>query len=636
MNEHAVHKQYAAQADVMAKAVAEVSTDITSAAAVVMLNMESFVHKLATERLGDNNNVFHQTVLARREQHKGAAAAATAEKEAHKKALAEWRKKGASKDEKPVRDFEAKNKMDRLSGNDEWKKVLDFLLRAELGLNIGEVPAMMRHMPELLGEVIAGHAAELKRKGETGDCFTGWVDVYKYVVTELFTSIENSVDQLEEVAIAFIKRLLTKQQAKTVKRIAYMSDELWDEGMRGVKPVKRAANDRKLSMNGWRGVCRELMTYLREFIHEPDKTNRLLLSWLLRARINKVGEALQGLAGVPKLKAAVLIPQMAFTRRHLRFDKAGWTAMLKWKKVLQPEETLSSLSQYFDFTSAAFGDTVTAGLHDPHSFVSNGIIGHFLFTKWRTKKRFKNGKQEEPRAYLYNKQPALLSSQEPHVAQSVTEVRDAGFVGFANADKLIADLRKIRDDPRHAEHAAAQVLLDWFAKGMVAGADPGHKNVLAFHDGLIVALALCYQNRQGRDPVPAEIQALLSLLAANPLKVFDKEKHKAAVCVRMEAIPRLVQHYARQQACHKRNTRQMKRKSLYARIAHDIVFDSNGERKYWAIACGSNYSGGKTLRGVSLAGPAMVKAVLRELAHCALVILGTPLPCHANDVENAC
>lgn len=247
--------------------------------------------------------------------------------------------------------------------------------------------------------------------------FQGWSYLYKYTVTEMWTSIENSVDQAETAAIEFIKQLLTRKQAKNVKRAAY---------------------DSSVPLDGCRGVCRRLMLLLRELVDEDDSTNRLLLSWGLRLELIKVRDELQGRPGVPKLKAVVLVPQTKFTRRHIRYDKAGLAALLKWKRAIKATETLSSIGDFFNFQSAA-----SEGLRPPHTVVSDGTDIQVPFERWRTRKRYdKDGVQLPPKAYMFNNSPAIISGN-AKVADTVADVIEARFRGCAKGGELAANVRAI-------------------------------------------------------------------------------------------------------------------------------------------------------------------------------------------------
>jgi hypothetical protein len=100
------------------------------------------------------------------------------------------------------------------------------------------------------------------------------------------------------------------------------------------------------------------------------------------------------------------------------------------------------------------------------------------------------------------------------------------------------------------------------------------------------------------------------------------------VNTRVRAIPELIKYYCRQQQCHQRNHRRQKRQSLYARIAHSVLYKNDGTLRFQALAVGYNYKGGVSLRGVNMAGPPIVKAVIRELSRHVLVILGTEQRAH--------
>lgn len=579
-----------------------IATRASSAVAIASINMNTFV------RL--KRGTLRSDIMQRRLQHEALIRAAEKEKEEQTKKLRAWRA-GGCKGDKPSADFEARNALKAANGNEEWKRVVEHLLRCAQGIGLDTLPGKMLDVPEF-AEMMAALPAEPPGKQTAAD-FPGWNTLLDFITTEVWTSITNSVDQAEEAAINFVKRLVTKKQSKLVKKAAY---------------------DKDVSLNGWRGACRDIMDLLRELTQEVDQTNRLLLSWLLRLKMIATRDALHGRRGVPKLKAVVLVPQTKFTRRYVRYDMAGLKALLRWTGVINAGELVNNLSYYFNFMSAAFpADT---NVHPPRTFLSDGTNIHFVMEEWVPREP-KPGEAEETAA-IYRGRPAIVSG-EPKVMTSPKEVLEAGLRGCANGEALMAAVRDVVQTPKQPHDAditkGAGVVAAIVKGAKIAGADPGNKRVFSFGTGEVIDLGLCYQNKHAGAAHPQRVKTLEAELAKHPLSVWDDEKYRAAVVVRVAAIPDLIEYYCRQQACHQRNHRRNKRKSLYARIAHSILYNKNGELRFEALAVGANYMGGNSLRGVNMAGPPLVKAVIRELSRHILIIFGTrfrllPVPCCFN------
>jgi hypothetical protein len=85
----------------------------------------------------------------------------------------------------------------------------------------------------------------------------------------------------------------------------------------------------------------------------------------------------------------------------------------------------------------------------------------------------------------------------------------------------------------------------------------------------------------------------------------------------------LAAYYGRPAARAQRVSRSRNKASLTDRTVHGIITAPNGKSTYQMTAWGANYIGGKSMKGVHIAGPAKVKSTLAALATKTIVLLGT-------------
>lgn len=431
--------------------------------------------------------------------------------------------------------------------------------------------------------------------------------------------VNQMIQQLQKDTFTFTTRGFIAEVKKAVCALGTSGKQ------RGT--IATALKYKTVSLDGLPRAAAQCIRKVRKLCDSPNKFARLFRAWELgvtmmdirRDHNAKLDHHQKRLYHVPPVK---LVPEASSKRHFVEYSNTSIGEPFKGGQLASVKDSLGTL---FNWGSPAF-----KGLEDswdpPTTITTDGIGVHFRFEEPVTKQRYVDGKPVDKVMTRYGHHYLIEKRRDP-VMDSVAELNQSGkMVGLVNADKFLKDVRRVlttgaADGATAQELATATALAEMLNDTKLwAANDPGYKFQTTRDDGEAVPIGLCYSNKK-RKPTADETQQLQVEKQRLSLHNNNVDTWNAIIPQFIAVHSRLVDVYGSNNACVTRTGNKANRDGMLERIVDSIARKADGT-PYLAIAWGANYIGGRTLAGVRVAGPTMVKAILRELSRRVLVLLG--------------